>query len=96
MDRDQFFSILKSLFHPHLFISSTDAVYSLINRNEDALQELQDKIITQEKKLFTWLGKFDEAASDEERQKIVNTVSMEVEIDQRLVDLANPNKKKVY
>src|SRR5215469_15180892 len=95
MTRDQFFEILKGLFHPQIFISPTDAAYSLINQNAAALAEMSKQIKTQEDKIFTWLGKFDSQQDDEGRQKIVNTVSMDVEIDPNMVALANPNNNKV-
>lgn len=96
MTRDQFFEILKGLFHPQIFISPTDAAYALINQNTAALSEMSKQIKTQEDKIFTWLGKFDSQKDDEGRQKIINTVSMDVEIDPSMIALANPNNDKVY
>ena len=96
MTRDEFINILKGLFHPRLFISPEDAAYALINQNETALEEIRNMIKTQEDKIFTWLGKFDSQKDDEGRQKIINTVSMDVEIDPSMIALANPNNDKVY
>ena len=96
MTRDQFFEILKGLFHPQIFINPTDAAYSLINQNTAALEEMSKQIKIQEDKIFTWLGKFDSQKDDEGRQSIVNTVSMDVEIDPTMIALANPNNEKVY
>jgi len=96
MTRDQFFEILKGLFHPQIFISQTDAIYAVINQNTAALEEMSKQIKMQEDKIFTWLGKFDAQKDDEGRQKIINTVSMEVEIDPSMIALSNPNNDKVY
>lgn len=96
MTRDEFINILKGLFHPRLFISPEDAAYALINQNETALEEMRNMIKTQEDKIFTWLGKFDSQKDDEGRQKIINTVSMDVEIDPSMITLANPNNHKLY
>ena len=96
MTRDEFINILKGLFHPRLFIGPEDAAYALINQNETALEEMRNMIKTQEDKIFTWLGKFDSQKDDEGRQKIINTVSMDVEIDPSMIALANPNNDKVY
>ena len=96
MTRDQFFEILKGLFHPQILISPTDAAYSLINQNTAALEKMNQQIKIQEDKIFTWLGKFDSQQDDEGRQKIINTVSMHVEIDPSMIALANPNNDKVY
>lgn len=96
MTRDEFINILKGLFHPRLFISPEDAAYALINQNETALEEMRNMIKTQEDKIFTWLGKFDSQKDDEGRQKIINTVSMDVEIDPIMIALSNPNNDKVY
>ena len=96
MTSDEFINILKGLFHPRLFISPEDAAYALINQNETALEEMRNMIKTQEDKIFTWLGKFDSQKDDEGRQKIINTVSMDVEIDPSMIALANPNNDKVY
>lgn len=96
MTRDEFINILKGLFHPRLFISPEDAAYALINQNETALEEMRNMIKKQEDKIFTWLGKFDSQKDDEGRQKIINTVSMDVEIDPIMIALSNPNNDKVY
>lgn len=96
MTRDEFINILKGLFHPRLFISPEDAAYALINQNEASLEDMRSKIKAQEDKIFTWLGKFDSQKDDEGRQKIINTVSIEVEIDPSMIALANPNNDKVY
>ena len=96
MTRDEFINILKGLFHPRLFISPEDAAYALINQNETALEEMRNMIKTQEDKIFTWLGKFDSQKDNEGRQKIINTVSMDIEIDPSMIAVANPNNHKLY
>jgi len=96
MTRDEFINILKGLFHPRLFISPEDAAYALINQNEASLEDMRSKIKAQEDKIFTWLGRFDSQKDDEGRQKIINTVSLEVEIEPSMIALANPNNDKVY
>lgn len=96
MTRAEFFNILKGLFHPRLFINPDEAAYALINQNETALEEMRNKIKMQEDKLFTWLGKFDSQKDDAGRQHIINTVSLDVEIDLSMIAIANPNNEKAY
>lgn len=50
----------------------------------------------QEDKIFTWLGRFDSQKDDEGRQEIINTISLEVEIDPSMIALTNPNNDKLY
>lgn len=96
MTRDEFIDILKGLFHPRLFISPEDGAYALINQNETSLEDMRNKIKMQEDKIFTWLGRFDSQKDDEGRQEIINTISLEVEIDPSMIALANPNNDKLY